>query len=141
MAETQTLTLRDRFSVFNLKNAFDLVFSARMGIKTKLFYEFADSIKMPEKKLATLMNLSSRTISNYKDQQKLLEPIQSEHLLKLIALYAKGEDIFANIDEFNYWLQKPFWNSKQKPFEWLSTPGGVDLIMDELDRLAYGYAV
>jgi putative toxin-antitoxin system antitoxin component (TIGR02293 family) len=136
-----SLSIRDRFQRLDLQTAFEIVFSARKGIKPKLFFEFADSINMPEKKLALLINISSRTIHNYKDQQKPLDPIQSEHLLKLIALYGRGEDIFGNLDEFNYWLQKPFWNSKEKPIDWLSTPGGVDLVKDELGRLSHGYAV
>lgn len=136
-----SLSIRDRFQSLGLQNGSGIVFSARKGVKPKIFFEFADSINMPEKKLALLINISSRTIHNYKDQQKPLEPVQSEHLLKLIALFGKGEDIFGNIDEFNYWLQKPFWNSKEKPIDWLTTPGGVDLVMDELARLSHGYAV
>ena len=91
--------------------------------------------------LAGIINLSARTISNYKDQRKVLEPVQGEHLLKLISLFEKGEAIFGNIDEFNYWLRKPFWNSSETPLEWISTPGGVDLLMEELDKLAQGYPV
>jgi len=136
-----SLSIRDRFQGLDLQNGSGIVFSARKGVKPKIFFDFADSINMPEKKLALLINISSRTIHNYKDQQKPLEPVQSEHLLKLIALFGKGEDIFGNIDEFNYWLQKPFWNSKEKPIDWLTTPGGVDLVMDELGRLSNGYAV
>jgi|SRR5450432_1752564 len=136
-----SVSIRDRFQSLGLQNGSGIVFSARKGVKPKIFFDFADSINMPEKKLALLINISSRTIHNYKDQQKPLEPIQSEHLLKLIALFSKGENIFGNIDEFNYWLQKPFWNSKEKPIDWLTTPGGVDLVMDELARLSHGYAV
>jgi putative toxin-antitoxin system antitoxin component (TIGR02293 family) len=136
-----SLSIRDRFQSLDLQNGSGIVFSARKGIKPKIFFEFADSINMPEKKLAVLINISSRTIHNYKEQQKPLDPVQSEHLLKLIALYGKGENIFGNIDELNYWLQKPFWNSKEKPIDWLTTPGGVDLVMDELGRLSHGYAV
>lgn len=130
-----------RFSSLDIDSTFKLVFSARKGITAKVFYDFASSIKMPEKNLASLLNVSSRTISNYKEQQKKLEPAQSEHLLKLITLFAKGEAVFSNVDEFNYWLQKPFWNAEEKPMEWLVTPGGVDLVMEELDRLAHAYAV
>jgi putative toxin-antitoxin system antitoxin component (TIGR02293 family) len=134
-------SIRGRFNNLDLGNAYNLVFSARKGIKTKVFYDFANSIKMPEKALAVLLNLSSRTISNYKDQHRSLEPAYSEHLLKLISLFGKGEEIFGNIDEFNYWLQKPFWNAKEKPMDWLVTPGGVDLVIDELERLANAYPV
>lgn len=136
-----SISVRDRFKALDLQNGSGIVFSARKGIKPKIFFEFADSINMPEKKLALLINISSRTIHNYKDQQKPLEPTQSEHLLKLIALFVRGEDIFGNIEEFNYWLQKTFWNSREKPIDWLTTPGGVDLVMDELSRLSHGYAV
>jgi putative toxin-antitoxin system antitoxin component (TIGR02293 family) len=136
-----SISIRDRFQSLDLQNGSGIVFSARKGIKPKIFFEFAESINMPEKKLALLINISSRTIHNYKDQQRPLEPTQSEHLLKLIALFGRGEDIFGNIEEFNYWLQKPFWNSKEKPIDWLTTPGGVDLVMDELARLSHGYAV
>lgn len=134
-------SIRKKFRNLDWENAFHLVSSARRGIKPKVFYDFSDSIKMSEKNLAVLLNLSSRTISNYKDQQKPLEPVQSEHLLKLIALFVKGEEIFGNVDEFNYWLQKPFWNAKERPLDWLITPGGVDLVFNELSRLAHSYAV
>ena len=67
------------------------------------------------------------------------QPLYSEHLLKIIALFNKGEEIFGTIDEFSYWLNKPFWGSKQKPIDWIVTSGGVDLVMDEIDKLAHGY--
>jgi putative toxin-antitoxin system antitoxin component (TIGR02293 family) len=134
-------TIYERFRSLDIENSSGIVFAARKGIKPKWFFEFSDSISMPEKKLALLINISSRTIHNYKELQKPLDPVQSEHLLKLIALYGKGEYIFGNMDEFNYWLQKPFWNSKERPIDWLTTPGGVDLVMDEIGRLSHGYAV
>jgi putative toxin-antitoxin system antitoxin component (TIGR02293 family) len=134
-------SIRDRFSDLDIHSVSAMVLSARKGLTSSVFYDFAASIKMPEKNLAALLNLSSRTISNYKAQKKLLEPVHSEHLLKLIALFGKGEEIFGNVDELNYWLQKPFWNAKEKPIDWLVTPGGVDLVSDELDRLAHSYVV
>jgi putative toxin-antitoxin system antitoxin component (TIGR02293 family) len=134
-------TVKARFKNLDLSNAYAIVFSARKGVKTKVFYDFSEVINMPEKTLASIINLSSRTISNYKIQQKSLEPLHSEHLLKLISLFAKGEDLFGNVDEFNYWLRKPFWNAKETPLEWLITPGGVDLLITELDKLAQGYPV
>ena len=132
-------SVKNRFKNLEFINLYSIVFSARKGLKTKVFYDFAETIKMPEKNLASIINLSARTISNYKEQKKVLEPLYSEHLLKLIALFEKGEEIFGNIDEFNYWLKKPFWNPGQTPMEWLTTPGGVDLLTEELDKLAQGY--
>ncbi|MCE7073040.1 MULTISPECIES: antitoxin Xre-like helix-turn-helix domain-containing protein [Dyadobacter] len=134
-------SLKAKFTYLDLGSNFAIVISARKGLQPKVFYDFAEAIKMPEKNLAALINLSSRTISNYKESQKKLDPLYGEHLLKLIALFEKGEQIFGNVDEFNYWLQKPFWNSNEKPADWLGTGGGVDFLAEELDKLAQGYPV
>jgi putative toxin-antitoxin system antitoxin component (TIGR02293 family) len=134
-------SVRNRFKHLDLHTDFALVLCARKGVKTKLFYDFAETINMPEKSLAGIINLSARTLSNYKAQQKVLEPVYSEHLLKLIHLFEKGESIFGNIDEFNYWLQKPIWGTKDTPLAWLETPGGVDLVAAEVDKLSQGYPV
>lgn len=134
-------TIKKKFSHLNISGNYAIVLAARKGVKTKIFYDLAEIIKMPEKKLAETINLSARTVSNYKDKGKTLEPLFSEHLLKLIFLYEKGEEVFGNIDEFNYWLNKPLWNTGQKPVDWLITSGGVDLVIEEIDKLAEGYPV
>ncbi len=112
---------------------------AKKGVKPHIFYSFAEAIKVSNKALAGLLHLSSRTLSNYHQTKKSLEPVQGEHLLKLIALYDKGIELFGSVDEFNCWLNKPFWNADEKPIDWLITPGGVELVAQELDRLGYGY--
>ena len=127
------------FSDLDLSSDFAIIVLARKGVHTKVFYEFAEAIKMPEKNLAAMINLSSRTISNYSEAGKSLDAPQGEHLLKLIALYEKGELLFGNTSEFNYWLAKPSWNSAEKPVSWLTTSGGVGFISAELDRLSQGY--
>lgn len=136
-----TGAVHNRFKGLGLDNPYKLTVAARKGVKPKIFYEFADVIKMPERALAGIINLTARTLNNYKDQQKCLEPVYGEHLLKLIALFEKGEAVFGNVDEFNYWLKKPFWNARETPMDWLVTPGGVDLLLKELEKLAQGYPV
>lgn len=128
-----------RFRSFDLSNLNSIVSIARKGLKAKVFYDFAETIKMPEKHLAAVINISSRTMSNYKNEEKLLDPIYSEHLLKLISLFDKGEEIFGNVDEFNYWLKKPFSHNKTTPNDLINTIGGVDLVSEELDKIAMGY--
>jgi len=132
-------SVRKKFQNIDLGNTSKIVSLARKGLKPTMFYLFAGLVNMSEKTLADLLHIHPRTISNYKEQQRNLAPVESEHLLKLIALFAKGEEVFGNIDEFNYWIQKPSWGSKERPVDWLITPGGVDLVSIELDRLAHGY--
>ena len=129
------------FHRFAIKDDYKLLIKAREGLKTDVFYSLADAIKMPEKTLASVINLSPRTIRNYRDQEKGLDPIYSEHLLKLINLYSFGKEIFGNLDEFTLWMNRPFWNSDDKPIDFISTSGGVDLIYEEIEKLAQGYPV
>jgi uncharacterized protein (DUF2384 family) len=134
-------TIKAYFKKWELNNPYNLVSTARKGVNPKFFYEFAGLAKLSEKALAGIINLSARTLSNYKEQNKALEPVYSEHLLKLINLFGKGEIAFGTIDEFNYWLKKPFWKSKEAPLDWIVTSGGVDLVSKELDKLMMGYPV
>ncbi len=141
VTDNQRNSITSKFINLDVSNNFAIVISARKGLETSVFYDFAEAIKMSERNLAALINLSSRTISNYKEMQRKLDPSYGEHLLKLIALFEKGEQIFGSVDEFNYWLRKPFWHSDEKPADWLGTGGGVDFLAEELDKLAQGYPV
>ena len=141
LSDKRTETLHIKFNVIDVSDDMKVFQYARQGLKPGLFYDFAEAINISNKSLADLLNISSRTISNYKEQKKLLEPVYGEHLLKLIGLYKKGVGLFGTVDEFSYWLNKPFWNSKERPMDWLSTPGGVDLVADELMKIAYGDAM
>lgn len=141
LSDKRTETLRIKFSALDVSDDMKVFQHARQGLKPGLFYDFAEAVNLSNKSLAELINISSRTISNYKEQKKLLEPVYGEHLLKLIGLYKKGAELFGTVDEFSYWLNKPFWNSRERPMDWLTTPGGVDLVADELVKMAYGDAV
>jgi len=119
----------------------NIVDSAMKGVSVEVFYNFANTIDIPDKYLAAILNTTARTLSNYKDQNKPLEPVKGEHLLKLIALFKKGEEVFGTLSEFHSWLSKTKMGSQKVPLELLITPGGVELISLELDRIAWGYAI
>ncbi|SFI47693.1 DUF2384 domain-containing protein [Halpernia frigidisoli] len=129
------------FRNFVFQNDYSLVKQAKSGINTNVFYTFTESINLSEKVVAAMINLSPRTISNYRDANKNLEAHHSEHLLKLISLFEKGKEYLGNITEFNRWLKIPFWNSDEIPFDFLNTSGGVDLLSVRLERMAQGYPV
>lgn len=136
--EKELLHQRDITSIQQLPVIVEI---ARKGVKTEVFYLFANAIGFSDKELASLINLTSRTLINYKEKGKALDAPQGEHLLKLISLYKKGEDILGSLTALSRWLSKPGWKFKQPYIEWLVTPGGVDLVSLELDRLAEGYSL
>jgi uncharacterized protein (DUF2384 family) len=137
----QEVSVREKFRDLKIGNRSEVFTAATKGVKPGVFYGLADITGMSEKDLASTINLSARTVSNYRESRRSFEPVYGEHLLKLVALYIKGEEIFGSVSEFNYWLNKPLWKSRHKPFDWLVTPGGVDLAMEEIEKIAQGYPV
>ncbi len=133
------MVVREKFARFGKASARSLSALARKGVEAEVFYSFADVAHLTDTKLGKLISMHPRTVRNYSDNKKALEPIVSEHLLKLISLYGKGEEILGSVEEFNYWLNKPAPRSKEKPIDLLITPGGVDLVAEELEKMAQGY--
>jgi len=48
------------------------------ALSQSFFYDLTAVTKMSEKALAAIINLSARTISNYNQQQKVLEPVSGD---------------------------------------------------------------
>lgn len=119
----------------------DISMNARKGIDPTLFFDASKDFKLSIPQLEQILHISGKTIQNKLEKNIALGPVHSEHLLKLMALYKKGVQLFRTVDEFNHWLTKPFWFSKEQPLDWLVTPGGIDAIMDELVKMAYGDAI
>ena len=119
-------------------SAREIVNRARKGVDVALFYYFTKSLGWSEKDLAHILNTSPKTFQNYRALSKSLEPIIAEHLLKLIHLFKKGERTFGNKADFNKWLATAYWNGTGQPINWLNTPGGVDIVNEELDNILGG---
>ncbi len=130
-----------RLRALGLNDPHQLLERARKGADSTVFYDLALVGNLTENLLASIINISARTILNYAQQGKKLEPAQSEHLLKLVLLFELGITAFGNVDEFNIWLNKKFWNAKDAPMDWLITPGGVDMVKAEIEQLMEGYPV
>ena len=130
-----------RLQALGLNNPHQLLDRARKGADSTVFYDLALVGNLTENLLASIINISARTILNYAQQGKKLEPAQSEHLLKLVLLFELGITAFGKADEFNIWLNKKFWNAKDAPMDWLITPGGVDMVKAQIEQLMEGYPV
>ena len=109
------------------------------GVSATTFFDIADLTGYKKDQLAEVFNTSVKTFQRYEREDKKLNPQDSEKVLKIIALFEKGTDVFGSIDHFRRWMDKPAYGiGEQVPFELLHTSGGIDLIMDELIRIEYG---
>lgn len=88
---------------------------------------------------ADLLDVSFKTVSRYQKEKKKLSPLQSEYILKTIVLFNKGNQVFGNKESFNRWLDKPaFGLGNRIPRPFITTVGGINFIIDELNRIAHG---
>ena len=88
---------------------------------------------------ADLLDVSYKTVARYKKDKKKFSPLQSEYILKTIVLFNKGNQAFGNKESFNSWLDKPaFGLGNRIPRTFISTVGGINFIIDELNRIMRG---
>lgn len=122
-----------------VRDSFSLVMAAREGIFARIAFEVADLLQLHLNQMADILHTTTKTLQNYRQSKKRLSPAHSEQTLKLLALQMKGKEVFGTADAFRRWLEKPAYGlDGQVPLVLLETSGGIDLVMEELERIAYG---
>lgn len=120
-------------------DAFALVMQARSGVPAKTAFAVASLLQISADELADVLHLTSKTLRTYREANKRLAPTASEQVLKLLALARQGSEVFGEAAAFRRWLGKPAYGlDHQLPLALLQTSGGIDLVADEVSRIAYG---
>jgi len=116
----------------------DTVMTAHQGIPATVFYDVV-ALYGQQDLVAGLLNVSTKTFKRYLDQNKKLDASNSEMLLKLVAVFEKGLEVFGERTAFLRWLEKPaFGLGNNIPFNLMITSSGIDLVLGELVRIEYG---
>ncbi|WP_082115778.1 type II RES/Xre toxin-antitoxin system antitoxin [Hymenobacter terrenus] len=120
-------------------DSFALVMEARTGVLAKTAFDVAALLQLSADELANLLHTTTKTLRTYRQAKKRLGPAPSEQVLKLLALARQGEEVFGSASAFRRWLDKPAYGlDNQPPLSLLQTSGGIDLVADEVDRIAHG---
>lgn len=117
---------------------FDLITMTRSGISKKSASDLAHTLGISQSGLISIMHLSIRTWQRYSDEKKLPKEA-SERAIQIASLYARGEQVFGNLDNFKGWMNHPSpVLSGNKPIDLLDTAFGFQAVLDELIRIEYG---
>ena len=123
----------------NTSNSLTIVTNAARGVNVNAFFDFITLSGYNKEEAANLFNVSLKTFMRYKKENKNLAPLYGEMVLKLIALYKLGIDVFGNVPSFNNWLKKEnFGLGNIIPKNLMNISGGIDLITEELENIKYG---
>jgi putative toxin-antitoxin system antitoxin component (TIGR02293 family) len=121
------------------KDSFALVLEARKGVPAATAFEVAQAYQLQPNELEAIYELSTKTLRSYSQENRPLSAASSEKTLKIIALYNLGVEVFGQADAFLRWLDKPAHGLDQEvPLRLLETSGGIDLVAEELQRIAHG---
>jgi len=118
------------------KHSFLSVVKDGLGYDTLI--EFMKMAEFHMDEMAHILHVNSRTIRRL-DSKVSLNIDLSEKLLELLRLYRFGIEIFGGVDVFNVWIRRSIRGlGDVTPMSLLDTGIGAEIVMDELDRLAFG---
>ncbi|SEM77851.1 putative toxin-antitoxin system antitoxin component, TIGR02293 family [bacterium A37T11] len=110
----------------------------RAGLETKALTDFISMFNGTREDVARLLNISDKTLRSYIRDSKSLDIGISEHLLQLFELFDKGIEVFSDLNNFRMWLNLPNVGLHEKPVNLLDSIIGIECVMDELSRIAFG---
>lgn len=111
---------------------------SRAGLAVQFLKEFVEYSKITFKELASIFQVSERTIQRYQSDTKLPSG-PSEKLIALTKLYDTGTEVFGSTDLFRKWLHTSNMAlGGSEPMNLLDTHLGFELVQNELGKLAHG---
>jgi len=116
----------------------DYVAATSKGIPKQAVHNLAEVIDVPMKDMATLLNVSYKTLGR-KKKTDTLDSLSSSLSIELANTVAKGLAVFEERDKFSRWLQKENRALQgKKPFQLLNTPTGIKMVNKLLGRIEEG---
>ena len=129
-AEQVPTHLSDSEVLYWLQNReVDLAFLNRL----KEYSEVTDDI------LAIWLNISVRTLRNYRNPDNNIKAYVKEQALLLMSLFVHGKEVFGTPARFNEWLNmENFYFDGRSPSSMLNTISGIRFVNDRLHAIEYG---
>jgi len=118
----------------------DFLTGARNGIQKSRLLSIARETGLTLKELSSYLRISTRSIQE-KEPTQFIAPGPSERALYIARLFKLGSDVFGSLEKFHNWLNIE--NSVmggEKPVSYLDTFSGIQLVMDELNAIEYGFS-
>lgn len=117
----------------------EFLIGARKGIKKATLLSIAHESGLTLKELSSYLRISTRSIQG-KELSQLIDPSTSERALFIAKLFKAGIDIFGSQGKFHSWLNvaNPAMGG-EKPVSYLDTFSGIQLVLDELNAIEFGF--
>ena len=109
------------------------------GIPVQQLSKVSDKYAISISDWSEIMGISTKSIQRYQQQENILSATQTEFVLKIEQLYHIGKEVFGSTESFKLWLHKPAYGLGNKiPAKILNTISGINLVINQLKRIAHG---
>jgi putative toxin-antitoxin system antitoxin component (TIGR02293 family) len=126
-------------TIAGINDTMGIVRAAYKGVPARQMELLFSLTDQPREKVVALFHITSRTLSNYLKAGDMLNTAMGEQLIRLLSLYERGQQVFGSKDAFNEWLQLPAYGLDELiPFSLLSAIGGIELVHQAIEQIAYG---
>jgi putative toxin-antitoxin system antitoxin component (TIGR02293 family) len=116
----------------------DLIGKLKQGLPVGAFYRLRERLDVPEKMLASTVNIAYRTLSRRKKEGRF-KTDESERVLRIAKLYEKALDVLEDAELTRQWFKMPAKALGGKtPLEYADTEPGAQEVEDLLVRVEYG---
>ena len=117
----------------------DFLMGAKNGIQKSKLLSIARESGLTLTELSSYLRISTRSIQE-KEPSQLIPPGPSERALYIARLFNMGFGVFGNQEKFKNWLNTDnHAMGGKKPVSYLDTFSGIQLVMDELNAIEYGF--
>lgn len=140
-SKKEALSDKEIISIYqpDYTNPVSLLTRSRKGLDAKAALHFISLSRFSPDEFQDTFNTTVKTIQNYVVQDLKLDAALSEKLLKSFALFEKGIEVFGSATSFHQWLNTVSYGlGNQVPYRLMDTVTGMQLIEEELIRIAYG---
>lgn len=120
----------------------DLAPMIRKGLPSGSFVAIAKRLEMSVQATAESIGLAKRTVARRVERKELLDPEESERLVRLARVLAEATAVLGSEEKARRWLSKP--NrvlGAVAPLSLLDTDVGASAVFEELGRVEHGVFV
>ena len=116
----------------------DLILKLRRGLPVSTFDRLKANLAVPEKELASMVNIAHRTLTRRKREGRL-KADESERVLRLAKLYERAVDVFEDKELAQKWFHmKVKGLGGETPLDYSDTELGAQEVDDLLTRIEHG---
>jgi putative toxin-antitoxin system antitoxin component (TIGR02293 family) len=116
----------------------DLIGKLKKGLPVGAFDRLRERLDVPEKMLASTVNIAYRTLSRRKKEGRF-KTDESERVLRIAKLYEKALDVLEDDEITRQWFKMPAKALGGKtPLEYADTEPGAQEVEELLVRIEYG---